>query len=96
MFFTKESFQKIAKKYSLEILDISYCSISLEENFKNMNYAKKKYENWQKGKIKNFLKSSLRKLLKRVKIFKTFENKEKKNYQENDKNLSNLRVLFKL
>ena len=96
MFFTKESFQKIAKKYSLEILDISYCSIPLEENFKNMNYAKKKYENWQRGKIKNFLKSSLRKFLKRVKIFKTFENKEKKNYQENDKNLSNLRVLFKL
>ena len=42
MFFTKESFRKIAKKYSLEILDMSYCSISLEENFKNMSNAKRK------------------------------------------------------
>lgn len=96
MFFTKESFRKIAKKYSLEILDMSYCSISLEENFKNMSNAKRKYEDWKKGEIKDFIKSLLRKLLKKVKIFKTLENKEKKNYQENDKNLSNLRVLFKI
>tara|TARA_Y100000992_G_scaffold299250_1_gene265735 strand:+ start:341 stop:1264 length:924 start_codon:yes stop_codon:yes gene_type:complete len=96
MFFTKESLQKIAKKYSLEIINLSYCSIPLEENFENMSNAKKKYENWKKGKFKDFLKSLIRKMLKKIRIFKTHENSQKKIYQENDKNLSNLRVLFKV
>lgn len=96
MFFTKESLEKIAKKYSLEILNMSYCSIPLEENFQDMYKAKNKYENWKKGEIKDILKSLIRKTLKRIGIFRTPVNLQKKNYLENDKNLSNLRVLFKV
>ena len=96
MFFTKESLQKIALKFSLEILNMSYSSIPLEENFQNMHEAKKKYENWKKGERKYILKSLMRKTLKKIGIFRTSENVQKKIYQENDKNLSNLRVLFKV
>ena len=61
-----------------------------------MRNNKKKYENWKKGKFKDFSKSLIRKILKKIGIFKTYENSSKKIYQESDKNLSNLRVLFKV
>ena len=38
----------------------------------------------------------MRKTLKKIGIFRTSEKVQKKIYQENDKNLSNLRVLFKV
>ena len=75
---------------------MSYSSIPLEENFQNMREAKKKYENWKKGERKYVLKSLMRKTLKKIGIFITSENVQKKIYQENDKNLSNLRVLYKV
>ena len=43
-----------------------------------MSNAKKKYENWKKGKFKDFSKSLIRKILKKIGIFKTYENSSKK------------------
>ena len=41
IFFTKKSLEKIAEKYSLKIVDISYASITLKENFDLMRVSKK-------------------------------------------------------
>ena len=48
IFFTKKSLEKIAEKYSLKIVDVSYASITLKENFDLMRVSKK---NMKIGKI---------------------------------------------
>jgi len=96
IFFTKKSFEGIAQKYSLEIMDISYASITLKENFNLMQVSKNKYENWEIGKSKDKIKSYLRKFMKNFGLIKNFKSNEKINYLENNKNLSNIRVLFKV
>lgn len=96
IFFTKKSFEKIAQKFSLEIVDISYASITITENFKLMQMSKKKYQNWEVGKFKDKAKSQVRKFLKNFGLIKQFRNKEKIDFLKNDNNLSNIRVLFKV
>ncbi|SMF79462.1 methyltransferase domain-containing protein [Candidatus Pelagibacter sp. HIMB1321] len=96
IFFTKKSFEKIAQKYSLEIIDISYASITLKRNFELMKVSKKKYENWQRGRYIDKAKSYLRKALKYLRIIKNSKNTEKIIFKEDDKYLSNIRVIFKV
>ena len=95
MFFTKKSFERIAERYSFEIVDISYCSISIEKNFQLMAQSKKKYENWKKNKLKDYFKSTVRKFLQNYGFFNLNQKNKEISYHPDDINLSNLRVLFK-
>ena len=96
IFFTKKSFQKIAQKFSFEIIDISYASITITENFKLMQINKNKYQNWRVGKFKDKIKSQIRKFMKNFGLIKQFRNKKKIDFLKNDNNLSNIRVLLKV
>ena len=96
IFFTKKSLEKIAQKYSLKIVDISYASITLKENFELMRASKKKYENWKNNRYRDKAKSYLRKFMKNLGLIKNNKNRVKINFLESNKNLSNIRVIFKV
>ena len=69
--------KKLLRNFSFEIIDISYASITITENFKLMQINKNKYQNWKVGKFKDKIKSQIRKFMKNFGLIKQFRNKKK-------------------
>ena len=67
MFFSKESFIQISKKFNLDLINLNVASYSIKQHFKYMERSKKKFENWKTGKNKNEnYKSKLKKIIKKI------------------------------
>ena len=61
-----------------------------------MRVSKKKYENWKNNRYRDKAKSYLRKFMKNLGLIKNKKNSVKINFLESNKNLSNIRVIFKV
>lgn len=104
IFFSKKSLYSIAKKFNLQIFNLTYSLYSIDKQFNQMKKYKLIYKDWTKEKkytnknilIKNFIKSILpKKVLKMIRKLRSENSLSHENFINGDENSCCLKVLYK-
>jgi len=101
IFFSKNSFHEIEKKYNMKAINISTASFSIEEDYKRMAKEKIFYKNWLPNKKSLSIKESIKKLvpvrlMSLIKFYRTDDNERISNFSLNDDNSTALRAIYKI
>ena len=101
LFFTRKSIQRIANKFNMSEINISTASFSIEEDYRRMEREKAFFQNWEPNKksfnLKKMIKNLIpNKIMKLISLYRLNNEERLSAFSLNDKNLTALRVIFKI